>query len=53
VLLLKGGRALASGERDEVLAPGLLAETFGAKVTLRRAGGRYRMEVGKVGRAVC
>jgi iron complex transport system ATP-binding protein len=53
VLLLKRGRVLASGARDGVLASRLLAETFGAKVRLRRAGGRYRMEVGAVSGAVC
>ncbi|MGA3170652.1 MAG: ABC transporter ATP-binding protein [Chthoniobacteraceae bacterium] len=53
VLLLKAGRVLTAGERKGVLTSRLLGETFGARVRLRRAGGRYgaRVEVG--GSAIC
>jgi ABC-type cobalamin transport system ATPase subunit len=45
VLLLKGGRVLAAGAREKVLASGPLAETFGAKVRLRRHAGRYQLDI--------
>jgi len=53
VLLLRKGRVLASGERDGVLGSRLLAETFGAKVRLRRVGGRYQLGITATGGAVC
>jgi iron complex transport system ATP-binding protein len=53
LLLLKAGRVLASGPRDAALAAGPLSETFGAKVSLRRTGGRYQLSIHTEGRAVC
>jgi len=57
VLLLKAGRILAAGPREEVLggAPGSrrLGETFGARVSLRRAGTRYQLDIHSTGRAIC
>ncbi len=53
VLLLKAGRVLAAGPRDTVLASGPLEETFGARVTLRRLGGRYQLTIRTPSRAVC
>jgi iron complex transport system ATP-binding protein len=53
VLMLKGGRVLASGRRETVLGSRRLAETFGAKVTLRRMGGRYQIAIHSSSRAVC
>jgi iron complex transport system ATP-binding protein len=53
VLLLKGGRVLAAGPRECVLASRPLAETFGSKVTLRRHAGRYQLSIRTSSRAVC
>ena len=53
VLLLKGGRVLAAGAREGVLASGPLGETFGAKVVLRRQGGRYQLAIRSTSRSVC
>jgi iron complex transport system ATP-binding protein len=53
VLMLRKGSVLASGPRDGVMSARLLAETFGAKVTLRRQGGRYGMTIRSSSRAVC
>jgi len=53
VLLLKAGRVLAAGAWKEVLTSRLLSETFGARVRLRRAGGRYGASVEVSGGAVC
>ncbi len=46
VLLLRGGKTLASGEKTRVLTSAHLSATFGAPVTLRRPQGRYRLEIG-------
>ncbi len=40
-LLLKGGRCLARGLKEEVLTPSLLSEAFGRSVSVRTEGGRY------------
>ena len=53
VLLLKMGRVLGAGPRDGVLSSRSLAETFGARVTLRRIGGRYQVAIHSSSRAVC
>jgi len=53
VLLLKAGRLLAAGPRENVLASGPLSQTFGARVTLRRAAGRYRLAIHSKSRAIC
>ena len=45
VLLLKGGKVLASGEKDEVLTSANLSAAYGAKVRLRKSGGRYQLQV--------
>jgi iron complex transport system ATP-binding protein len=44
-LLLRGGRVLASGEKDAVLTSARLAEVFGANLRLSRAAGRYALRV--------
>ena len=44
-LLLKGGRILAAGPLAGSLRPDLLAKTFGRKVRLARAGGRYSLRL--------
>jgi iron complex transport system ATP-binding protein len=53
VLLLKKGRVLGAGPRERVLASGPLSETFGAKVALRKRGGRYELSIAARGAAVC
>jgi iron complex transport system ATP-binding protein len=45
VLVLKGGRVLASGPRARVLTSRTLSAAFGAPVRLRRIGGRYALGV--------
>jgi len=47
VLLLRGGKTLAAGAREQVLTSARLTATFGAPVSLRRSGFRYRLEVGR------
>jgi iron complex transport system ATP-binding protein len=47
VLLLRGGKTLASGTKEKVLTTANLTATFGAPVALRRARGRYRLEIGR------
>ena len=47
VLLLRDGKTYAAGPREEVLTSAHLTATFGAPVTLRRTGSRYRMQVGR------
>ncbi len=44
-LLLKGGRALASGEKGKTLTSRLLSEAFGAPIAVRKAGGRFTLTV--------
>jgi iron complex transport system ATP-binding protein len=45
VLMLHRGRVLACGEKDRVLTGANLGKTFGAGVTLRRTGTRYRLAI--------
>ena len=47
VLLLRGGKTLAAGTKDEVLTTPLLSATFGAPVAVRHSASRYRLEVGR------
>jgi iron complex transport system ATP-binding protein len=45
VLLLKGGRVAASGEKARMLNSRLLSDAFGVPVRIRRAQGRYLLSV--------
>lgn len=47
VLLLSGGKTLASGPKAKILATAYLSKTFNAPVTVKRTGARYRLEVGR------
>ncbi len=47
VLMLSRGKVLAAGPQGKVLTTANLTATFGAPVTLRRAQGRYRLDVGR------
>jgi iron complex transport system ATP-binding protein len=47
VLLLRGGKTLAAGPKEEVLTSPNLSATFGAPVAVRRTGSRYHLEVGR------
>jgi iron complex transport system ATP-binding protein len=47
VLLLRGGKTLAAGPKEEVLTTKHLSTTFGAPVVVRRTDFRYRLEVGR------
>ncbi|HEY1172506.1 MAG TPA: ABC transporter ATP-binding protein [Verrucomicrobiae bacterium] len=47
VLMLKGGKVLAAGEKKKVLTAKLLGEAFGAQVKLRSRAGIYSLTVGK------
>ncbi|MCE0498454.1 MAG: ATP-binding cassette domain-containing protein [Methylacidiphilales bacterium] len=47
VLLLKRGRTLAAGPKAQVLVPARLSAAFGAPVSIRRSGARYRLVVGR------
>lgn len=52
-LLLRAGRVLASGVRDETLTTRHLTAAFGAPARLRRgAGGRYTLAVTRLGQRV-
>lgn len=46
-LLLREGRVLAAGPRNDVLTSENLAATFGAPLRLARAGERYRLDVAR------
>jgi len=46
-LLLREGRVVASGPKEQTLASANLSETFGAKVRLRRRYGWYAMKVAR------
>jgi len=45
VLLLRGGAVFAAGPRRRVVTTGRLSATFGARVSVRSEGGRYRAAV--------
>jgi iron complex transport system ATP-binding protein len=47
VLLLRGGKTLAAGPREKILTSSHLSTTFGAPVSVRRTGARYRLIVGR------
>ena len=47
VLVLSGGRVLASGPKQKALTSPNLSAAFGAPVRLRRSGFRYRLEIGR------
>jgi iron complex transport system ATP-binding protein len=47
VLLLRGGRTLASGPKEKVLTSANLSTTFGAPTVVRKKGARYRLEIGR------
>ncbi len=47
VLLLRRSRTLIAGAKEKVLTSARLSATFGAPVVVRRAGGCYRLEVGR------
>ena len=47
VLLLRGGRTLASGPKEKVLTSANISATFGAPTVVRRTGTRYRLEIGR------
>jgi iron complex transport system ATP-binding protein len=47
VLMLRGGKVLASGAKDKVLNSTNLSATFGAPTAVRRTGSRYRLEIGR------
>ncbi|MCE0521566.1 MAG: ATP-binding cassette domain-containing protein [Methylacidiphilales bacterium] len=51
VLLLRNGKTLAAGPREQVLTTAHLSATFGAPVAVRRSGARYRLEVGRHARS--
>ena len=45
-LLLRGGRVFAAGPKADVVTSRALGGVFGARVSVRRAGGRYLAKVG-------
>jgi iron complex transport system ATP-binding protein len=45
-LILRSGRAVASGPLDSTLTSRTLSEAFGAALRLRRTGGRYSLLIG-------
>lgn len=47
VLLLREGKVLASGKKEEVLTSSLISRTFGAPAKIKRVRGRYRLEIGR------
>lgn len=47
VLMLRGGKVLTSGPKENVLTAKNLSATFHAPVRLRRTAGRYRLEIGQ------
>ncbi len=53
VLILRSGRVLAVGKKTEVLDSKNLSAAFGAKMKLKRSGGRYELKVAGVGKEIC
>lgn len=51
VLMLRGGKTLVSGAKDDVLTSANLSRTFHAPLSFRRTGARYRLEVGRHARS--
>jgi iron complex transport system ATP-binding protein len=45
VLVLKGGRVLAAGEKGKVLTSRILSKAFGAVIRARQRHGRYELSV--------
>ncbi len=45
-LLLRGGKVVAAGPRAKTLTSGLLGETFGARIALRKRGRRLELRAG-------
>jgi iron complex transport system ATP-binding protein len=45
-LLLRGGRVYASGKKAAMVTSRGLGGAFGARITVRKAGGRYLTQVG-------
>ena len=52
VLVLKGGRVLASGPRGKVVTSATLSAAFGAPVRVRRTAGRFALTVRSTSRVV-
>lgn len=48
VLLLKQGRVLAAGEKDEILNDAMLSDAYGAELRLDRYEGRYVLKMVKL-----
>ena len=46
VLVLKQGRVLNAGPKNDVLSSEVLSEAYGAPVTLSERGDRYQLSVG-------
>jgi iron complex transport system ATP-binding protein len=51
VLLLRDGKTLAAGAKEDVLTTANLTATFKAPVAVRRTGPRYRLDVGRHARS--
>ena len=51
VLLLRRGKTFAAGPRNAVLTSANLSKIFGAPVSVRHSGQRYRLEVGRHARS--
>ena len=49
VLVLRGGRVLASGPKRKALTSPNLSAAFGASIRLHRSGSRYRLDIGRHG----
>jgi iron complex transport system ATP-binding protein len=47
VLLLREGKTLAAGPKEDVLTSAQLSATFGAPVVVQREGERFRLDVGR------
>ena len=51
VLLLRDGKTLAAGAKEDILTTANLTATFKAPVAVRRTGPRYRLDVGRHARS--
>ena len=51
VLLLRDGKTLAAGPKEDVLTTANLTATFRAPLTVRRSSARYRLDVGRHARS--
>ena len=52
ILVLREGKVVAAGPKEQVLTSAVLRKAFGARLRLKSAGGRYTLDVSPSRRVV-